>query len=41
MARRREDRGTIKRLREVWDDDPNTGAFIRKEKQRGGIETEH
>jgi HNH endonuclease len=36
MAKRREDRWTIRRLREIWDYDPIVGKFIRKEKQRGG-----
>lgn len=35
-ARRCEEDWTIKRLREVWNYDPQTGGFDRKEKQRGG-----
>lgn len=36
MPKRREDRWTIRRLREIWDYDPAAGKFIRKEKSRGG-----
>jgi hypothetical protein len=36
MPRRAETAWTIKRLRDVWNYDPSTGVFSRKEKQRGG-----
>lgn len=36
MTKRREDKWTIRRLREIWDFNPATGKFVRKEKQRGG-----